>query len=101
RGWLRQLLQFMAASCAASCATAVPVLFAFNQASLNGIVSNFLIVPLLGYGAVLAGFCALPFVYLCPPLAHLLLFIAAKMVLLSNWLIALFATLPVLRFHGI
>jgi competence protein ComEC len=101
RNWLRQLLQFIAASCAASFATAVPVLFAFNQASLNGIVSNFLIVPLLGYGAVLAGFCALPFVYLFPPFAHLLLWIAAKMVLLSNWLIVLFAALPVIRFHGI
>jgi competence protein ComEC len=101
RGWLRSLLQFIAASCAASFATAVPVLFAFNQASLNGIVSNFLIVPLLGYGAVLTGFCALPFVYLFPPLAHLLLTIAAKMVLLSNGLITLFAALPVIRFHGI
>ena len=101
RAWLRQLLQFIAASCAASFATAVPVLFAFNQASLNGIVSNFLIVPLLGYGAVLAGFCALPFVWLFPPLAHLLLNLAAKMVLLSNWLIGLFAALPVIRFHGI
>jgi competence protein ComEC len=79
----------------------VPVLFAFNQASLNGIVSNFLIVPLLGYGAVLAGFCALPFVYLFPPFAQLLLSVAATMVLLSNKLIALFAALPVTRFHGI
>jgi competence protein ComEC len=95
------LLQFIAASCGASFATAVPVLFTFNQASLNGIVSNFLIVPLLGYGAVLAGFCALPFVYLFPPLAHLLLWLAAKLVLLSNGLIVLFAALPVIRFHGI
>jgi competence protein ComEC len=101
RFWLRTLLQFIAASYAASLATAIPVLFAFNQASFNGIVSNFLIVPLLGYGAVLAGFCALPFVYLFPPLAHLLLWVAAKMVLLSNGLIALFAALPVIRFHGI
>lgn len=101
RAWLRQLLQFIAASCAASFTTALPVLFAFNQASLNGIVSNFLIVPILGYGAVLAGFCALPFVYLFPPLAQLLLGIAAKLVLVSNRLIELFATLPVIRFHGI
>ncbi|MBK5276950.1 MAG: DNA internalization-related competence protein ComEC/Rec2 [Desulfuromonadales bacterium] len=101
RRWLRTLLQFVAASCAASLATAVPVLFVFNQASLNGVVSNFLIVPILGYGAVLAGFCALPFVYLFPPLATLLLLIAAKMVLVSNWLIELFAGLPVLSFHGI
>jgi competence protein ComEC len=101
RTWLRTLLQFVAASCAASLATAVPVLFVFNQASLNGIVSNFLIVPLLGYGAVLAGFCALPFVYLLPSLAKLLLMIAAKMVQMSNGLIELFATLPVINFHGI
>jgi competence protein ComEC len=101
RGWLRSLLQFIAASCAASFSTAVPVLFAFNQASLNGVVSNFLIVPLLGYGAVLAGFCALPFVSLFPSLAHLLLTLAAKMVMLSNGLIALFAALPVINFHGI
>jgi competence protein ComEC len=101
RSWLRTMLQFIAASCTASLATAIPVLFAFNQASFNGIVSNFLIVPLLGYGAVLAVFCAFPFVYLFPPLAHLLLWIAAKMVLLSNGLIALFAALPVIRIHGI
>lgn len=101
RGWLRQLLQFVAASCAASLVSIVPVLFAFDQASLNGVVSNFLIVPLLGYGAVLSGFCALPFVFLSSPLAHLLLAIAALMVRLSNWLITLFAALPVVRFHGI
>jgi competence protein ComEC len=101
RRWLRHLLQFVAASCAASCVTVVPVLFAFNQASLNGIVSNFLIVPLLGYGAVLAGFCALPLVYLFPPLAGLLLYLAARLVLLSNWLVERFAELPVMSFHGI
>ena len=79
----------------------VPVLFYFNQASLNGILSNFLIVPLLGYGAVLAGFCALPFVFVFPPLAHALLWLAGKLVVLSNWLIMLFAQLPLLRFHAI
>lgn len=101
QGWLRTLLQFVAASCAASLVTAVPVLFYFNQASLNGILSNFLIVPLLGYGAVLAGFCALPFVSVFPPMAHLLLGLAGKLVVLSNWLIMLFAQLPLLRFHAI
>ncbi|HEX9080481.1 MAG TPA: DNA internalization-related competence protein ComEC/Rec2 [Desulfuromonadaceae bacterium] len=101
RGWLRTLLQFVATSCAASLATAVPVLFYFNQASLNGILSNFLIVPLLGYGAVLAGFCALPFVSLFPPMAHLLLWPAGKLVALSNWLIMLFARLPLLHCHAV
>lgn len=99
--WLRTLIQFVVASCAASLATIVPVLFVFSQASLNGVLSNFLIVPLLGYGAVLAGFCAAPFVYLFPPFAGLLLGGAAKMVVLSNWLIRLFARLPVVQFHGI
>ncbi|HEY4745873.1 MAG TPA: DNA internalization-related competence protein ComEC/Rec2 [Desulfuromonadaceae bacterium] len=101
RGWLRTLLQFVAASCAASLATAVPVLFYFNQASLNGILANFLIVPLLGYGAVLAGFCALPFVVCFPPLAHLLLWLAGKLVVLSNWLIALFNHMPLVQSHAI
>jgi competence protein ComEC len=100
-GWLRSLLQFVAASCAASFATAVPVLFIFNQASLNGILSNFLIVPLLGYGAVLSGFCAVPFIYLYKPTAGLLLGCAAKLVLFSNWLIELFARFPVMQFYGI
>ncbi len=101
RSWLRSLVQFVVASCAATFATIVPVLFVFNQASLNGILSNFLIVPLLGYGAVLAGFCAVPFIYLSLPVAHLLLGMAAKLVQLSNWLIGLFARLPVVHFQGI
>src|SRR6185369_8489027 len=101
RRWLRTLIQFVAASCAASFATAVPVLFVFNQASLNGILTNFLIVPILGYGAVLVGFCAIPFIYLFAPIAHLLMWIAGKMVVISNWLIGLFARLPVVHFYGI
>lgn len=101
RSWLRTLVQFVAASCAASFATVVPVLFIFKQASLNGILTNFLIVPILGYGAVLAGFCAMPFIVICQPIAHLLMWIAAEMVVLSNWLIGLFARLPVVHFYGI
>jgi len=101
RGWLRTLFQFVLSSAAATFATVIPVLFIFNQASLTGILSNFLIVPLLGYGAVLTGFCALPFVYIFAPLAHLLLLLAGKLSLLSNYLVMQFAELPLLRFHGI
>jgi competence protein ComEC len=101
RGWLRTMLQFTTSSCAASAVTAVPVLFVFNQASLNGILSNFLIVPLLGYGAVLTGFCALFLAPLHAPLAHPLLWVAGKLVLFSNWLIAWFAGLPLLHFSGV
>lgn len=101
QGWLRTLFQFTATSCAASFATAIPVLFIFNQASMNGVIANFLIVPLLGYGAVLAGFCALPFVGIWPPAAHLLLWTAGKLVVLSNCLIMYLSELPVMRFHGV
>lgn len=99
--WLRTLLQFAAVSCAASVATAIPALFMFNQTSLNGIFANFLIVPLLGYGAVLITFCAAPFMFICQPVATLLLAIAAWIVAVSNWLIGLFSHLPVVRFYGI
>jgi len=99
--WLRTLLQFTAVSCAASVATAIPALFMFNQTSLNGIFANFLIVPLLGYGAVLITFCAAPFMFICQPVATFLLAIAAWIVAVSNWLIGLFSHLPVVRFYGI
>lgn len=101
RSWLRSLLRFTASSCAASIATVIPLLFVFNQASLNGILTNFLIVPLLGYGAVLTGFCSLLLVPLCAPLARLFMWGAGQLVLLSNWLIGEFAALPLLTFGGI
>jgi len=100
-GWQFTLVQFAAASVAASVATIVPLLFAFNQASLNGILSNFLIVPILGYGAVLTGFCALLFVPFIPGCAHLLLWITAQLVFVSNCLITLFGSLPLISFYGI
>ncbi|MDR3581394.1 MAG: DNA internalization-related competence protein ComEC/Rec2 [Oryzomonas sp.] len=99
--WQRHLLQFFTVSCATACATIVPVLFYFNQTSLNGIIANFLIVPILGFGALVIGFCALPFVYLFPPAAKLLLWGAAQLTALSNWLVIVFARLPLITFHGI
>jgi competence protein ComEC len=99
--YARTMLQFIAASVAASCVTLIPVLFAFKVASLNGILTNFLIVPLLGYGAVLAGFCVLPLLTLLTSYNHILLWPAAKLIELSNWIITVFAGLPVIRFHGI
>jgi competence protein ComEC len=101
RGWARSLLRFTASSCAASVVTVLPLLFVFNQASLNGILANFLIVPLLGYGAVLTGFCSLLLVPLSAPLARPLMWGAGKLVLVSNRLIGEFAALPQLFFGGI
>ncbi|MGB9082294.1 MAG: DNA internalization-related competence protein ComEC/Rec2 [Desulfuromonadaceae bacterium] len=99
--WLRGMIQFVAASVAASCVTLLPVLFIFKVASLNGILTNFLIVPLLGYGAVLTGFIALPLVTLLPTLAPLLLWPAASLVTVSNQFIMWCTSLPVLTFYGI
>jgi competence protein ComEC len=99
--WLRGVTQFIAASVAASCVTLLPVLFIFKVASLNGILTNFLIVPLLGYGAVLTGFIALPLVTLFPTLAPQLLWPAASLVTVSNQFIMWCTSLPVLTFHGI
>lgn len=97
----RTIVQFAAVSMAASCVTLIPVLFTFRVASLNGVLTNFLIVPLLGYGAVLAGFCALPLLFLAPAYNHILLWPSARLVEISNWIITGFAGLPVIRFHGI
>lgn len=99
--WLRGLIQFVAASVAASCVTMLPVLFIFKAASLNGILTNFLIVPLLGYGAVLTGFIALPLIIALPAFAPLLLWPAATLVTISNRFITWCTSLPVLTFYGI
>jgi len=98
---LRSMIQFVAVSVAASCVTLLPVLFIFKVASLNGILTNFLIVPLLGYGAVLTGFIALPFMLLLPSCAPLLLWPAASLVAISNQVVMWCTSLPVLTFHGI
>jgi competence protein ComEC len=97
----RTVIQFIAASVAASFVTLIPVLFTFKVASLNGILTNFLIVPLLGYGSVLAGFCVLPLLLIAPAYNKILLWPAAQMIEISNRIINWFAGLPVIRFHGI
>jgi len=62
----------------------VPVSCHFHRATLTGLIANFLIVPILGYGAVVAGFSALASLYLLPPLGEILLKIAAFLVKLST-----------------
>lgn len=98
---LRSAIQFVAASVAASCVTLVPVLYIFNVASLNGILTNFVIVPLLGYGAVIAGFIALPLIMVFPAASPVLLWPAAELVSISNTIIVWCRSLPVLSFYGI
>lgn len=95
-GWRYNLLLFAAASVAAVTVTLLPTAYYFQQASLTGIISNFLIVPLLGYGAVVTGFVALPFIWLFPGLAEQLFSLAGLLTALANGIIALLAEIPAL-----
>lgn len=99
--WLKWGLQFMAVSAAATLVTAVPVLMAFNRVSIAGLATNFLIVPLLGYGAVLAGLCSFLLVALFPTAAGLLMKLAASLVAFSNSLILMCSQVPVVRYSGL
>ena len=96
KGVCYRLLQLLMASAAATLATLLPVAYYFHQASATGLISNFLIIPLMGYGAVLAGFVALPLLVASPPLALPFLHLAGFMIHLSNWLIGYLDRLPLL-----
>lgn len=96
-GWRRHLAFFVAASLAAIMATALPTLATFHQASLTGLVANLVVVPLLGYGAVILGAAAVPLVFVAPPLAGGLFAVAGWLVALCNRFVLWFADLPVLR----
>jgi len=95
-GWLHNLRLFAAASTAAVLVTLLPAAYYFQQTSITGIISNFFIVPLLGYGAVVCGFAAIPFIWLGPLPAGWLLDLAGLMTALANTLIALLDRIPTL-----
>ena len=92
----RKLLLFFMVSVAATAATILPVAFYFHRTTIAGLISNFFIVPLLGYGAVIIGFTALPFVYLAPFIAKPLFLAAAFLVKISDAIIMLLAKIPTL-----
>jgi len=96
---VQQIIIFATASVAASLFTLVPVLYVFNQASLNGVLSNFIIVPILGYGAVLLGFVGLLCSYVSTTVALLFLVPAGWLTRLSNTVVSYFASLPVIHCH--
>ena len=98
-GALRWFLLLLAASAAAILATLVPVAYYFGRVSFIGLLSNLVIVPLMGYGAVVAGFASLPLCYLVPVPARLLLQSAAYLVKLSDAAILYLARVPVVTFY--
>lgn len=92
----RKLLLFFMASAAATAATAATVAYYFHRVSVTGLISNFFIVPLMGYGAVVLGFSALPFVAVAPIFAKPLLLAAAFLVKISNSIIMVLDRIPTL-----
>lgn len=90
----RKFLLFFSVSLAAVLVTLVPVAYYFQQATITGLLSNFIIVPLLGYGAVVSGFSSLPLIWVFPTAAGWLLMISAWLVKVSNWFILQLDRLP-------
>lgn len=93
---LRWLWLLAVASLAAVLATLVPVAYYFQRVSLVGLVANLLVVPLMGYGAVVAGFASLSLSRLAEPAAQALLQFAALLVRLSDRVIEYLSRAPVL-----
>lgn len=91
---LRKILLFFTASLAAIVATLFPVAYFFHRVSFTGLVSNIVVVPLMGYCAVVLGFSALPLIPIAPSLARLLLVAAAFPVKISDAFIQFLARVP-------
>ncbi len=96
----RWLLLLLAASTAAILATLVPVAYYFHRVSFIGLAANLVIVPLMGYGAVVLGFAALSLSLVAPFPAGALLSAAACLVRLSDWIILHLARAPVITFYN-
>ena len=93
---LRWLLLFLMASVSATAATLLPVSLYFHRTTLTGLLSNFFIVPMMGYGSVVLGFCALPCLHLFPSFAGLLLEMAGFLVEVSTGILTYLDTIPLL-----
>lgn len=91
--WKKGILLFMA-SLAATVITHIPVAYYFHRTSVAGLVSNFIAVPLLGYGAVVSGFAALPFIHLAPCIADPLLWATELLVRCANILVVPLSNFP-------
>ena len=91
------VVTLVAASLAAMLATMIPVLASFHQASLTGLFTNLLIVPLLGYIVTVMATAAVPMVFAAPWLAGWLYQLCGLLVDLSNRFVLAAVPLPVLQ----
>lgn len=90
----RIILLSLACSVAASIGTAPLILHHFNRISLISPLSSLIIGPLFCFIALPLGFCACLLLPVSHPLAHLLLQLGGKSLLLSAGLCAEFSRLP-------
>jgi competence protein ComEC len=93
-GLSRTLLTFLMVSLAATAATMIPVSFHFHRTTLTGLVANFVVVPLLGYGAVVLGFSAMMVDFISHTGAQALLVAAGWLVRTCHRLMDVLETLP-------
>ncbi len=66
----------------------------FNQFSLVGLIANAVVVPIMGFGAVITGLLAAALSLLSPAGARPLILLAGGLVGVSNWLAGWFADWP-------
>lgn len=90
----RWFLLLVAASASAILATLVPVAYYFQRVAWIGLVSNLFVVPLMGYGAVVAGFAGLALSLVAQQPASWLLQLAALMVKGADAVILRLARVP-------
>lgn len=100
-GTAKKILLFAAVSAAAIMVTLLPVVYTFHRASIAGLIGNLVAGPLLGYGAVITGFSALPLIYLFPEAAKFLLGLSAWLVRASDSIITLIAQIPPLPLRSV
>jgi competence protein ComEC len=89
-----RLLQFCMVSLAAILATLLPVAYQFHRASLTGLISNLVVVPLLGYGAVVIGFTGLLLSFCAPVPAAFMIQAAGLLVRWSNRFLSWLDSIP-------
>jgi competence protein ComEC len=85
---------YVAVSFWALIGTAPLTAFHFNQFSLVGLIANSVVVPIMGFGAVITGLLAAALSFLWPAGAHPLLLLAGSLAGAGNWLAGWFVGWP-------
>ncbi len=85
---------YVAVSFWALLGTAPLTAFHFNQFSLVGLVANAVVVPIMGFGAVICGLLAAALSFLSPVLARPPILLAGTLVGAGNWLAGWFLAWP-------